>query len=104
VVHLDRGYDSTKTRTELAGRDLRGKIAEKGKPAPVRAGRRWVVLRTHAWGNMFGKLRWFTERRTAVVEFFLALAHAIIITRRAWTTYRWDSRPATPMNPYCRRL
>lgn len=44
------------------------------------------------------KLLICTERRTRVVEAFLALANAIIIIRRliqqAWTTHRWDSRPA----------
>ena len=45
--------------------------------------------RTHAWSNAFGKLRWCTERRRRMVEFWVALAHAIIIAcrliRRAWT-------------------
>jgi hypothetical protein len=55
------------------------------------------VERTHAWSNSFGKLRWCTERRTLVVEFWVALAHAIIIVRRliprAWICYRWPARP-----------
>jgi hypothetical protein len=33
--------------------------------------RRWVIERTHAWGNQDGKLRWCTERRTLVVAFWL---------------------------------
>jgi hypothetical protein len=40
------------------------------------------VERTHAWGNAFGKLRGCTERRRRVVQFYLALAHAVIIVRR----------------------
>ncbi|MFI7743273.1 IS5/IS1182 family transposase, partial [Kocuria sp. HR5S1] len=36
-------------------------------------------------------------RRTRVIEAFIGLANAIIITRRllreAWTTQRWDTRP-----------
>jgi hypothetical protein len=44
-----------------------------------------------------GKLRWCTERRRLVVEFWLALAGAAIVcgrlVRRAWTSYRWDDRP-----------
>ena len=55
-------------------------------------GRRWVAERTHAWGNQYGKLRWSTERRQVVVEFWLALAHALLtlgrLVRRAWTCYR----------------
>jgi hypothetical protein len=37
-----------------------------------------------------------TEACTRVIEAFIALANAIIITRRliaeAWTRYRWDGR------------
>jgi hypothetical protein len=73
-VHLDRGYASGKTCDELAQRGLKGQIAQKGKPTPIQASRRWPVERTHAWGNNFGHLRWCTERNTPVVEFWLALA------------------------------
>jgi hypothetical protein len=44
-------------------------------------------------------LKWLvcTERRTRVIEAFIALANAIIIIRRllrsAWTSHRWDTRP-----------
>lgn len=40
TVHLDRGYDSRVTRQLLAGRGLSAAIAERGKPAPVTAGKR----------------------------------------------------------------
>jgi hypothetical protein len=69
TVHLDAGYDYQPCRQALADRGLRGEIATRGTPAPVQAGRRWVVERTHAWGNQYGKLRWCTERRTMVVAF-----------------------------------
>jgi transposase len=97
VVHLDAGYDWQPCRQVLAERDMAGEIATRGKPAPVQASRRWAVERTHAWGNQYGKLRWCTERRRVVVEFWLALAAAAIVcgrlVRRVWTYYRWDSRP-----------
>jgi transposase len=97
TVHLDAGYDSTKTRTELADRGLRGAIATKGKPAPIQAGQRWVVERTNAWHNAHRKLLVCTERRATVIDFWIALANAVIITgrllRQAWTLYRWDTRP-----------
>jgi transposase len=97
VVHLDAGYDYQPCRQVLAARGLVGEIATRGVPAPIQASRRWPVERTHAWGNQYGKLRWCTERRRRVVEFWLALAKAAIIcgrlVRRAWTCYRWDSRP-----------
>ncbi len=50
--------------------------------------------------NNFGKLRRCTERRRAAVEFFLALAATVItvrcLIRRAWTLYRWNTRPRSP--------
>jgi hypothetical protein len=74
-----------------------GQIATRGIPAPIQVGRRWVIERTHAWGNQYGRLRWCTERRRLVVEFWLALASAVIVCgrllRRAWIWYRWPGRP-----------
>jgi len=97
VVHLDAGYDYQPCREVLAGRGMIGEIATRGVPAPIQAGRRWVIERTHAWGNQYGKLRWCTERRRLVVEFWLALASAVTILgrllRRTWTCYRWEGRP-----------
>jgi hypothetical protein len=97
VVHLDASYDYQPCRQVLADRGMAGQIAARGIPAPVQAGRRWVIERTHAWGNQYGKLRWCTERRRLVVEFWLALASAVIgcgrLLRRAWTCYRWQDRP-----------
>jgi hypothetical protein len=40
---------------------------------------RWVIEPTHAWANQYGKLRWCTERRRVVVEFWLRLAVALIV-------------------------
>jgi hypothetical protein len=97
VVHLDAGYDYQPCRQILTERGMVGQIATRGIPAPIQTGRRWVIERTHAWGNQYGKLRWCTERRRLVVEFWLALASAAIVcgrlVRRAWTHYRWDGRP-----------
>jgi transposase len=97
VVHLDAGYDYQPCRQVLADRGMVGQIATRGIPAPIQAGRRWVIERTHAWGNQYRRLRWCTERRRLVVEFWLALASAIIVcgrlVRRAWSCYRWESRP-----------
>ena len=97
VVHLDAGYDYQPCRQVLTTRGMVGQIATRGIPAPIQAGRRWVIERTHAWANQYGKLRWCTERRRLVVAFWLALASAVIVcgrlVRRAWTHYRWDGRP-----------
>jgi hypothetical protein len=97
VVHLDAGYDYQSCRQVLAKRGMTGEVAAHGVPAPIQASRRWPVERTHAWANQYGKLRWCTERRRVVVEFWLALAAAAIVCgrllRRAWSCYRWDGRP-----------
>jgi transposase len=97
VVHLDAGDDDQPCRQVLTERGMVGQIATRGLPAPIQAGHRWVIERTHAWGNQYGKLRWCTERRRRVVAFWLALASAVMVcgrlVRRAWTHHRWDSRP-----------
>jgi len=98
TVHLDSGYDSSKTRTELAGRGLHGQIAHKGEKAPIQASQRWHVERTNAWHNAFTRLQRCYERRAHVIDAFFDLADAIItvrsLIRKAWTLYRWDTRPA----------
>jgi transposase len=89
MVHLDAGYDYQPCRQVLAERGMAAQIAARGVPAPIQVGRRWVVERTHVWGNQYGKLRWCTERRRLVVAFWLALAGAVIVCGRllrcAWT-------------------
>ncbi len=97
-VHLDAGYDSQKTRDELGGRGMTGQIAHKGEQAPLQAGQRWPVERTNAWHNAFGRLQRCYERREEVIDAYFDLADAIItvrsLIRQAWTTHRWDGRPA----------
>ena len=96
-VHLDRGYESNVTRRLLEERGLVGVISEKGKPAPLRAGLRWVVERTNSWHNAHKKLMWCTERRGRVIDFWIAFSNVVIIVgrlvREAWTRYRWEGRP-----------
>ena len=98
TVHLDAGYDSGKTRDLLAERGLRGEIAHKGEKAPIQATHRWHVERTNAWHNAFNRLQRCYERREKVIDAFFDLADAIITVRRlirsAWTSHRWDTRPA----------
>jgi Transposase DDE domain len=99
TCHLDRGYDSAVTRQLLDELGFDGAIARKGMPAPVQAGTRWVVERTHAWMNGYGKLRRCTERDARIVDFYLYLAAAFVTVRqliqRARNRYRWDTRPTT---------
>ena len=96
-VRLDRGYDSDLTRQRLLERGLVAEISRKGRPAPLNASGRWIVERTNAWQNAHKKLVWCTERRDAVIDFWLALSEAIIIVRRlvreGWIRYRWEGRP-----------
>ncbi|MBB5156826.1 IS5 family transposase [Saccharopolyspora phatthalungensis] len=98
-VHLDSAYDSGKTRDLLSEHALTGVIARKGVAAPIQAGRRWVVERTHSWMNNFGKLLRCTDRNGDIVDFYLYLAAAIVTVRqliqRARPLYRWDTRPTT---------
>jgi hypothetical protein len=98
TVHLDAGYDSQKTRDELAARGLTGEIARKGEEAPIQAGQRWHVERTNAWHNNFNRLQRCHERNEDLINAFFDLADTIItvrsLIRQAWTLYRWDSRPA----------
>jgi hypothetical protein len=98
-MHLDRGYDSRKTRDLLEILGYRAEIAAKGKPAPIQAGKRWPVERLHSWMNGYGKLRRCTDKRKDIVEFYLYLAAALTVIRRlinrARSRYRWPSRPTT---------
>ncbi len=96
-VHLDRAYDSKVTRRLLEERGLVGvMISEKGKPAPLTAGLRWVVQRTNSWHNAHKKLVWCTEREDRVIDFWIAFSNVIIVVRRlireAWSRYRWEGR------------
>lgn len=97
TVHLDSGYDSGKTRTELAGRGLHGQIAHKGEKVPIQASGRWHIERTNSWHNAFNRLQRCYERREHVIDAYFDLADAIItirsLLRKAWTLYRWDTRP-----------
>ena len=98
-MHLDRGYDSAKTRDllEILGYDPH--IAAKGVPAPIQAGHRWPVERLHSWMNGYGKLRRLTDKRKVVAEFYLCLAAALTVIRRlinkVRSRYRWPTRPTT---------
>jgi transposase len=99
TVHLDRGYDGGPTRALLDALGFDGAIARKGVPAPVQAGSRWVVERTHQWMNGYGKLRRCTEKLRPVVDFYLFLAAALVVLRqliqRARLRYRWPARPTS---------
>jgi hypothetical protein len=72
TLHLDRGYDYPKIRTQLADRGLDDlNIQRRAKPgdsgvvkAPLRLGLRWVVEGTNSWLSNYGQLRRNTDRRS----------------------------------------
>jgi hypothetical protein len=99
TVPLERGYAGRPTRALLDALGFDGAIARKGVPAPVQAGARGVVERTHQWMNSYGKLRRCTEQLAPVVDCYLFLAAALVVLRRliqcARLRYRWASRPTS---------
>ena len=94
---MDADYDSDKARALLDERGWHGRIAHKGEKAPIQASQGWHVERTHARQNAFHRLARCYERRTTVIDALFDLADTIItvraLSRRAWTTHRWDERP-----------
>ena len=99
TCHLDAGYDSKPTRRTLDEQGFTARIARRGIPAPLQAGRRWPVERTHSWMNGYGKLRRLTDRDATIAGFYLYLAAALVTIRaliqRARHRYRWDTQPTT---------
>ena len=75
-VHLDAGYDSQKTRDELAARGMTGEIARQGDRAPIQAGQRLDRVRparTPGATPSTGSQRCY-ERRQDVIDAFFDLA------------------------------
>lgn len=90
---LRLGQDPHRAHRPQPARPHRGQ----GREAPIQAGQRWHVERTHAWQNAFHRLGRCYERRSTVVNAFFDLADTIIavrsLIRRAGTTHRWDTHP-----------
>ena len=99
TVHLDRGYDGGPTARSSTPSASTAPSPARASCALSQAGLRWVVERTHQWMNGYGKLRRRTEKRRAVVDFYLFLAAALVVLRRflqrACTRYRWPACPTT---------
>jgi transposase len=99
TVHLDAAYDSGVTRELLAELGFNGEIARKGLPTPIQIGNRWVIERTNAWMNGYGKLRRCTDKDGDIVDFYLYLSATFVTVRqliqRARKRYRWDTQPTT---------
>lgn len=99
TAHLDAAYDNARSRALLDELGFEGAISRKGVAAPIQAGKRWMVERTHSWMNGYGKLRRCTDRDGRIVDFYLYLAAAFVTIRqliqRARNLYRWTGRPTT---------
>jgi hypothetical protein len=74
-------------------------IAVKGTPAPIQAGKRWPVERTHSLDERIRQAAPVHRQTQDHVEFYLYLAAALTVIRhlinRARTHYRWPTRPTT---------
>ena len=99
TIWLDRGYDSTLTRTRLVERGIDDAIIAKKRkrgsaegPKHQPMGLRWPVERTNSWLSNFGQLRRNTDRFNAHRSAQFALAVALIVTVKLvkWAK-RWDS-------------
>ena len=66
----------------LESRGLMGVISEKGKPAPLNAGMRWVVERTNSWHNAHKKLVVVYREGGRVIDFWMAFSNVVIVVRR----------------------
>ena len=103
TLHLDRGYDSPKTRglcrsygiTDIVCARKRPPGAARPKKLPAPLGMRWTVERTNSWLSNYGQLRRNTDRRPQhrQAQLRLAIALIIIIKLINWRN-RWNPKPA----------
>jgi transposase len=98
TVHLDAGYDSQKTRDELAGRGMTGEIAHKGDKVPSRpgsAGRRADQRLAQRLQPAAALLRAQRGRHRRVLRPRRHDHHGPQAHPRGMDPlYRWDGRPA----------
>ena len=79
AVYADRGYDSKENREELKKRNIEPKIAKRNTAHGSGLGvYRWVVERTHAWYNSFGRIRRRTDHGSEIHNAFFNLTSALV--------------------------
>jgi transposase len=82
-LHGDKGYDYDYLRRWLRGRNITPRIARKGIESSQRLGRhRWVVERTVSWLAGCRRLHRRYERKPEHFLAFVAIAAALIGSRR----------------------
>jgi IS5 family transposase len=87
-LHADKAYDLKKCRKELRRRDIKRRIARKGKDSSEKLGQhRWVVERTLSWLNRYRRLKVRYERRADIHQAFLELGCALICWNHAQRSY-----------------
>ena len=115
AVHLDAGHDSGKTRDLIDELGCQAVISPKDT---LQAGRRWPVERTNSWHNRgFKKLLICTERRTRVIDAFIALANPAAAPDRlgqlplghppqptTMITCHLSAEPLRPVGEYLRQM
>jgi transposase len=78
-LHADKGYDFPSCRKVLRERDIKARIARRGKDTSEGLGRhRWAVERTLAWLARYRRLSVRYERRSDIHEAFLDLGCSLI--------------------------
>ena len=88
TLHLDRGYDNSVVRREVAEVGITDIVVPRVRsrqgtkrqvPARVPLGRRWPVERTNSWLSNYGQLRRNTDRKTDHRSAQLAFVIAILL-------------------------
>jgi hypothetical protein len=93
TLHLDRGYDNSNVRRQVADAEIADLVCAKQRrpgsiPAPksdkvtVPLGLSWPVERTNSWFSNFGQLRRNTDRRVVHRLAQLAIAIAFILVAK----------------------
>jgi transposase len=97
TLHLDRGYDNSIVRRQVASAGIDDLVCAKTRPRgkaklakkPVPLGLRWPIERTNSWFSNFGQLRRSTDRFVAQRLAAMALAITMIITVKL---VKWKKR------------
>jgi hypothetical protein len=102
TLHLDRGYDNSNVRRQVAAAGITDLVCAKQRRAGARRGQqigknvvplglRWPVERTNSWFSNFGQLRRNTDRRVPHRLAQLAMAIVFLLTAKLidWRN-RWS--------------